>query len=210
MKNTFYNLSEQKQKNILSASIMEFSKYTYDGASLNRIISEAKISKGGLFKYIENKHDLYIYTVGEVLEEVIEFQLQKTDYSSNCFFHRLKELTIAGFQFYKSNQDKYRMELNVLIDFSSPFYREIQELRNNLIQKHQNEFLKNIYWDNYILTKDEILRVSGYLIAGFNIRLISYMKEIDDIETLEKQAMNELDLIFKVIRTGTIKGDKND
>ena len=206
MKDTFFKLTKQKQQILREASICEFSEYSYDVASLNRIIENAGISKGGLFKYIENKHDLYIYILGEVLEEVIQFQTQSAELSSNDFFQRLRNLIKAGFEFYKSDRDKYKLILNAFTDFSSPFFSEVMRMRNDLIQKYQRKMLLNIDWDKYSFSKDEILTITGYLIAGYNTQFICNMRDIGDMEKLEEITISELELVLCVINAGMLKG----
>jgi AcrR family transcriptional regulator len=51
----FLRLSETKQNEIMHAALREFSRFGYDLASTNRIVAEAGISKGVLFKYFSNK-----------------------------------------------------------------------------------------------------------------------------------------------------------
>jgi len=210
MKNTFYRLSEQKQQNLLDASIKEFSQYSYESASINRIIAIANISKGGLFKYIENKRDLYLYTIEQVLIEVVEYQCKMIDYLSSCYFERLKSLVRAGFEFYKKDTDKYKMEFLAYTDFSSYCYNDVIRIRHKLIQNYQSKMLENIEWSKYSYTQDDILKVSEYLIGGYNIRFASNMIDIENLNELEIQTFKELELIFKVIKTGVMKGESND
>jgi len=210
MKDTFFRLSEQKQQNLLDASIKEFSQYSYESASINRIIALANISKGGLFKYIENKRDLYLYTIEQVLTEVVEYQCEIIDYSSSCYFERLKSLIKAGFEFYKKYTDKYKMEFLAYTDFSSPCYNDVIQIRHKLIQKYQSKMLENTEWSKYSYTKDEILMVSEYLIGGYNIRFASNMIDIENLNQLEIQTFKELELVFKVIKAGVMKGVDND
>ena len=99
MKDTFYRLSEEKKLNLINSCIKEFAKNTYDNTSLNSIITEAKISKGGLFKYIEDKKDLYLYVLGLIMKDIIEYQSNNVDMSISCFFDRLNTLSDCGFDY---------------------------------------------------------------------------------------------------------------
>lgn len=60
MKAAFYLIDIEKQERIINACIEEFSENNYDQCSLNAIVKRAGISKGGLFKYISNKEELYL------------------------------------------------------------------------------------------------------------------------------------------------------
>lgn len=63
MKKTFFKLSEEKRSRVLDACITEFGRHGFEKGSTDRIIKKAGISKGGLYEYISNKHDLYLYVV---------------------------------------------------------------------------------------------------------------------------------------------------
>ena len=64
----FEKLPVEKQEQILEAAAKEFTAHGYDGASLNRILEEAGISKGAAYYYFDDKADLYATKlVGNVL-----------------------------------------------------------------------------------------------------------------------------------------------
>ena len=63
----FRKLDPSKREGILDAASAEFGSKGYDGASLNRIIAAAKISKGAMYYYFEDKADLFV-TVSRRLE----------------------------------------------------------------------------------------------------------------------------------------------
>jgi TetR/AcrR family transcriptional regulator len=63
MKDTFFNLNEEKQKRIVDATLEEFALSGYEKTSLDAIVRRAGISKGGLYEYIESKDDLFRYAL---------------------------------------------------------------------------------------------------------------------------------------------------
>ena len=62
----FLELSEEKKERIISGALDEFAANRFDNASTNTIVKKAGISKGSLFKYFENKEDLYFYLIDTV------------------------------------------------------------------------------------------------------------------------------------------------
>ncbi len=56
----FEKLDPQKQARILDEAAREFAGRGYNGASLNRIIVAAGISKGAMYYYFEDKADLFV------------------------------------------------------------------------------------------------------------------------------------------------------
>jgi AcrR family transcriptional regulator len=55
----FDNLDPDKQERLYEAAADEFSDHGFEGASLNRIIDRAGMSKGSLYYYFNDKSDLY-------------------------------------------------------------------------------------------------------------------------------------------------------
>ena len=69
---TFDKLSEDKKKIIENAAIKEFSNYTYDDISINRIIHDIDMPRGSFYLYFENKEDLYLYIMDKYVTSYIE------------------------------------------------------------------------------------------------------------------------------------------
>ncbi len=57
----FTKLPQKQQQAILQAALDEFAAHGFHGASLNRMIEEAGISKGTMYYYFDGKEDLYAY-----------------------------------------------------------------------------------------------------------------------------------------------------
>ena len=56
----FEKLEEPKKASILAAAAEEFGDRGFEGASYNRIIARAGISKGAMYYYFADKDDLYV------------------------------------------------------------------------------------------------------------------------------------------------------
>ncbi|GAM16709.1 TetR/AcrR family transcriptional regulator [Mesobacillus selenatarsenatis] len=68
-KQTFFNLSEQKRKNLLESAEMEFTRAPLFEASIANIIKTAGISRGSFYQYFEDKDDLYFYLLEDKLKK---------------------------------------------------------------------------------------------------------------------------------------------
>jgi AcrR family transcriptional regulator len=93
----FDRLSAKKQERILEAAAKEFSANGYDGASLNRILDAAGISKGAAYYYFDDKADLYTTTVLHYSRELM----------ANLQIH-VERLTAANF--WDEFTDLYRQQ----------------------------------------------------------------------------------------------------
>lgn len=74
---TFEKLSDDKKDIIESAAVKEFSTYTYDQVSINRIIQDINMPRGSFYLYFENKEDLYLYIIKKYIDFSVERLIQK-------------------------------------------------------------------------------------------------------------------------------------
>ncbi|MCB9755632.1 MAG: TetR/AcrR family transcriptional regulator [Myxococcales bacterium] len=63
----FDQLPAPKRRRILDAAAEEFAQHGFDGASYNRIIRAAGVSKGAMYYYFDDKQDLFLTTVEDTL-----------------------------------------------------------------------------------------------------------------------------------------------
>lgn len=68
----YENLSQEKKDQLRAAAMNEFSRYPYQDASINRIISNSGFSKGTMYYYFSDKADLY----GDLIESFITDALE--------------------------------------------------------------------------------------------------------------------------------------
>ncbi len=66
----FHKLPEEKQERILEAAAREFTAHGYEGASLNKILTAAGISKGAAYYYFDDKADLFTTAVQHYGQEL--------------------------------------------------------------------------------------------------------------------------------------------
>ncbi len=67
----FKKLPAEKRDRILEAAAKEFTAHGYEGASMNKMLDDAGISKGAAYYYFDDKADLYATTVLHYGQEVI-------------------------------------------------------------------------------------------------------------------------------------------
>lgn len=131
VKQTFLNLSEEKQQRILEVAIDEFSQKGYRQASINTIVSRLGIAKGSIYQYFENKEKLFLFifnyavkSVGKTLKRV---RLETED---QPVFERVRQILLAGIRFTKNHPNIYQIYLKILFESGVPFKRKlIQSIR---------------------------------------------------------------------------------
>lgn len=81
-KDSFNHLSEEKRVRILEAATVEFAEHGFDSANINTIANKSNISVGSIYKYFDNKEDLFlsiihycVETMKSILGEIIQEEL---------------------------------------------------------------------------------------------------------------------------------------
>lgn len=97
----FNKLSAEKRERILEAAAKEFAAHGYDGASLNRILDEAGISKGAAYYYFDDKADLYITTILHYSQELMRgLSFDPAQLTGTNFYDGIAELYRQQFTAY--------------------------------------------------------------------------------------------------------------
>ncbi|MCR5654257.1 MAG: TetR/AcrR family transcriptional regulator [Lachnospiraceae bacterium] len=65
----FERLPQEKKDRILRAAIKEFSRVSFDKASINKIIKDAGIPRGSFYQYFQDKQDLQRYLVESFIRD---------------------------------------------------------------------------------------------------------------------------------------------
>lgn len=65
---TFYKLSNEKKKTIVTAIKKEFSRAQLKDISVNKIVEDSKIAKGSFYQYFRDKDEAIIYIINEFIE----------------------------------------------------------------------------------------------------------------------------------------------
>ena len=163
-KSTFYNLNKEKREKIEKALKNEFTKHTFEKASISNIIEEAKIPRGSFYQYFEDKEDALKY----IIEDFVNDEKEK-----------IKELLI------QNKGDIFVTTLDLYSYFVDKNYHEKEvKLFQNIINKLRNEnvnIYKNIKLKKFTDLKDNEKRncyINTSLLAIENEEDIQYMLRI--------------------------------
>lgn len=174
LKDAFYKTTEDRQNNVIESAIEEFSKHSFREASLNDIIKSAKISKGGMFKYIDDKAELYLYVVELVMQEMIDYQMAYIS-DNPCYIKRTFDMMINSRNFYIDNPIHYKLMIKISLDVSSPCYDQLIMIRHNVIKKQRELLEKDIDWSLYKKPRSSVENYLSTVLTGINVQLLQLM-----------------------------------
>ncbi len=97
----FHRLPDEARHRLLEAAGREFAAHGYQGASLNRIIEAAGISKGALYYYFDDKADLFATVADLAWDELmpdrpVELEQLTTDSFWPTLAQTLAEMAAKG------------------------------------------------------------------------------------------------------------------
>ncbi|HPO03110.1 MAG TPA: TetR/AcrR family transcriptional regulator [Treponemataceae bacterium] len=129
MKETVFNLSEEKQARIMNAVLEEFSLSGYEKTSLDTIVRKAGISKDGLFRYALD----YAYSaLNDYIRSVIDLDAMPGDP-----IERTRRISAAAVEFYIASP--------VMISFIVRSSRVEQTEIRNRVESVFDSYFRDLY-----------------------------------------------------------------
>ena len=85
-KKTFYNIPEDKRKRLIKAGRREFTTYSLQTSSLNRILKKADIPKGSFYAYFQDKEEFYWFILNDVIRpRLSSYEELLTEFDGDLF-----------------------------------------------------------------------------------------------------------------------------
>jgi len=206
-KSTFFNLPEEKRAAICRVGIAEFARYSYDSASINRIIASAGIAKGSFYQYFEDKRDLFLY-----LWELVS--LEKASYiapvmqnpEQHDIFTLLKELYISGIRFAEERPEYAEMGNRLLRDKSTAIYQEV--ISNSMPIAYV--FFETLL--NRAIARDEVkagidVKMFAFMIASMNALVVEYYAA-NAAQAFDEEMMAGIDEFIEFLKNGIGTNEK--
>lgn len=172
VKQTFLNLSKEKQERVLNAARKEFSRFPLNEASVANIIKDADIPRGSFYQYFNDLEDIFYY----ILE----------NHSKNIKQRLTTNLVRYSGDIIKSFADLYKYILDKISNSENEDY--FKNIFLNMDYKLQKMFLPNLE-DNL----NEIIQ----LIDIEPLNLDSRLQVIYILEIIEAIMMHNLVQVFQ-------------
>jgi len=202
----FQNLEEKKRNKIINAALREFSIHNYETASTNKIVKDAKISKGILFHYFGSKKNLYLYLYDYVTTIFSEAINSSVDMEEPDIFKRYEQIMMMKLALIQ--------QYHTLFDFLKKTYAETSlEVRNELDQynsKLQDSSYTRVFaginfdlfHENIDSTKalDIIRLVTDGISDRYEKQLKSNVDNPEAFHQLLKQCMEEATHYFEFLK----------
>ncbi|PIO87443.1 hypothetical protein B8A32_09990 [Loigolactobacillus backii] len=193
---TFFNLTEAKKQRLLTAAHAEFSRVPLHEASINRIIQQAKISRGSFYQYFSDKMDLFGYDFIQVHKRQQDDFYQTLIAVKGDFFLAIRTFIDKNLIDFTSGSENAYFR-NVFLSLS---FTESQRLRKVIRNKHPHGQINELIDRTKIrVTDDESLQQLVHLITSACFQTIgrycqkNAQTEQFDLKTLRQDLLRVLD-----------------
>jgi len=204
-KDTFFNLPEDKRTLICDVAIDEFAEYPFDQASINRIVANSGIAKGSFYQYFDDKKDLFLYLMGLIAEEKINYLspvIRNPD--EHDIFTLIRELFLSGIQF-ANEHPRYAAISNLLLaNKDAPIYRELKA--DNLPASYA--FYETLLEKAIVrgeVRADIDIKMITYAISSINVAIVEYSSEFHP-QAIFESMIETVDAFMDILSNGI--GDK--
>lgn len=186
-KQTFFNLTKEKQDQIINAAVSEFSQFSFNEVKISDIVNKARIPRSSFYDYFEDKRDLYQYIILMIREEKMNFMAPALENNNGNFFERFKAIFKAGAKFaaIKPEYEKLarRMYENMQV-INDIFHTEDMDVSNfyedMIIKGIENGELRNNL-DIQFIAKSIYILTNHIMAMDFNNSSLSLDEYIDEI-----------------------------
>ncbi|MBQ9866053.1 MAG: TetR/AcrR family transcriptional regulator [Lachnospiraceae bacterium] len=199
----FTELDEKKQERIIDAALKEFAEYGYENASTNRIVKTCGVSKGSLFKYFENKEELYFYLIDTVSARMAEETRLDINRLSKDLYERVIAYSVTEISWYAANPVKGRFLIGIASESGSDIGRKIIDRYGEKSEDIYETLLKEVDMSGFHNSRREITDILRWVLMGFNSSFLKSISDSDnDIETLKKSYIRQLKRHLQVLKSG--------
>ena len=203
----FFELPDEKRRTIIFAGITEFANYGYENSSTNRIVKEAGISKGSLFKYFSTKEDFYFYVLDVTANELISDLKEKVNDLSKELFQRIIEYSALEFSWYILNPEKSKIIVNAFSKTDTDISQKIEMRYGKKEQDIYYWLLQDVDTSLFRWDKKKTIEILKWFLKGFNDDFLRLSQEenYNDFEKLKKEYINSLSEYIEMLKKGLVK-----
>ena len=198
----FLRLPGPQQHRIVHASLTTFADDGYDLASTNRIVREAGISKGVLFKYFKDKEALFLY-VAQVETETY-FAGLPVDMNGSIF-DWIRAATAYKLRYIKERPLTYRLFARMAKEPGHPVYARALRSQTDMIQRLGSETPR---WGFGPLrpgvTQQQAMHLLQWISTGLQEQFAAKLPDIvdEEFDAAFASIVAEFDTYLEIVKNG--------
>ena len=201
-KKLFFELDKEKQDRIITAAISEFAEYGYENSSTNRIVRNCAISKGSLFKYFDNKEDMYFFLIDTVMADMAKDMSVEINSLSTNLYERIIEYSAAEISWYCKNPINGRFIIGIAKEKGSDIGEKIINRYGKKSNDIYHDLLNDIDESCIKNSKERAGDILKWVLEGFNSSFLETVSLDSDIDKLKDEYISKLKVYINVLKNG--------
>ena len=186
------------KERLIEAAIVEFGQKSFENASVNAIIKEAKLSKGAFYHHFSSKEELYLYLVGLLLDQKLDFMKKhaKQENLEGDLFQVLRESVHLGLRFAKEHPEISNFSAMLMKERGNPIFTEATKRYTIDSRKQVKALLEHATLNTRIrkdIPEEFVVKYIEYILE--NIAQVLDIQDLDDYE-------GKVHDLFKVLEHG--------
>ncbi len=181
---TFFNLPKEKQKLIYESAIKEFSRVSFDEASINQIIHNANISRGSFYMYFEDKEDLYDYLLSIHKKKFSEIEKQIFEENDGDLLKSYQALFLRFVKKINHNRRKKFFQ-NIVLNTNFKNVSVLSERNVAAEKKRMERLISYIDKEKLNITKEEelydIVDLCNMCLIHSLIKIIKFNEDVESV-----------------------------
>ena len=208
----FFELNDEKRNKIIETCITEFSQYGYTNSSTNRIAQNAGISKGSLFRYFQNKDELYFYILDIVTMELIADLKKDVAALPLDLFDRTIKYSELEFVWYIEHPEKCKLITNAFSKSDDVLRQKIENRYHRQGMDVYYKTLENIDITTLKWDKQKTADILKWFLIGFKEDFISHIQPEDfsNIELIRCEYVKSLTNYMTILKSGLVTEENEE
>lgn len=207
-KDTFLNLTIEKQEKVMRSAINEFIKDGYEKANVGDIAKNAGVAKGSIYQYFENKKEIFLYSISWSLDILMN------KFNNLLTIEKDMDIFDYFYQTSKSSMMQIREERDISIFIQDVFlgkYSSLTDQSMSYLTKFSDEYILNIIRigkENGSVRKDIDDHILNLFITGVSFKIKEYLMNKarsqgeDIIDEEYEQYEKEIKALLELLKHG--------
>ncbi|WP_079426952.1 TetR/AcrR family transcriptional regulator [Clostridium oryzae] len=176
-KETFFNLSNEKQEKVMRSAIKEFLNNGFEKSNIGTIAKNAEAAKGSMYQYFENKKELFLFSIEWAAKLLMDKYGKSLDVGTD------KNVNLFDHFYYSSKQmwSQLNDERDLVIFIQDVFlgkYKNIPTESMDYMLKASDEYVLKLIRsgkENGHIRKDMDDKLLALFMTGVSLKFKEYM-----------------------------------
>jgi AcrR family transcriptional regulator len=204
MTDTFTRLPEEKKNRIIMAGIREFGHQGYEHGSLDRVVRQSGISKGGFYEYTPSKEDFFLFLVDRVYNGLYRFLEERIGPAADKkqdILARMENAARNAVDYYFDHPDCVRLlERNIRLEDQN-----LSEKVNLLFRRHFDRLFTPGEGGNLRYSEERVMDLLRWILLKTRSTFLRLLDSGAGPESIRKDYLSEWEFHMSVLRNGLYK-----